>query len=120
LGAVPYDGDETMYIADLTQIYLRLPNGEYSSGYLYVYDVDNFLSNFTSCDPDERPIFYDEEHHLYYLPYAYANSDIKWDCNIGQRDQILYNNWNKSPEERKALLEAYDNDILYNYSTSSW
>lgn len=113
LGAVPYDGDEVMYITDLTRIYLHLPNGEYSPGYLYVYDVDNFLNNFTSCDPDEHPIFYDEERRFYYLPYAYADSNIKWDCCIGQRDQVLYDNWNKSPEERKALLEAYDNDNSY-------
>ena len=113
LGAVPYDGDDVMYIADLTKIYLRLPNGDFSLGYLYVYDVDNFLNNFTTCEPDEYPIFYDEEYCLHYMPYTYADSNMKWDCCIGQRDQVLYDNWNKSPEERKALLEAYDNDHSY-------
>lgn len=120
LGAVPFDGDETMYIADLTKIHLYLPNGEYSSGYIYVYDVDYFLNTFIACEPDERPIFYDEERHFHYLPYGCVDSDIKWDCGIGQRDQLLYDNWNKSPEERRALLEEYDNDHSYfNYCRPS-
>jgi hypothetical protein len=36
----------------------------------------------------------------------------------------LYDNWNKSPEERRALLEEYDNShSFYNYyrpSSLTW
>lgn len=120
LGAVPYDRDETMYIADLTKIYLYLPNGEYSPAYLYVHDVDYFLDHFIDHEPDELPaLFYDEENHFHYLPYGYASVDMKWDCGLIQRDQILYDNWNKTPEERKALLEEYDDSHRYYYSRSS-
>ena len=89
-------------VEDCTYVHVRLPDGKYSSGGVYVYDLD-YVAEALGLEKIEE----DEDDGVFYVNYDAASIDLRWDCGISSCDQIRLSNRHKTTEEVERLIDSY-------------
>jgi hypothetical protein len=87
---------------DCAYVHVRLPDGKYSSGGVYVYDLD-YVAEALGLEKIEE----DEDDGVFYVNYDAASIDLRWDCGISSCEQIRLSNRHKTAEEVEQLIDSY-------------